>query len=171
MDSSFKDGLARLQATRVRDGDRRIIAEARRHVYAFAWPFAKREPDRCLPPSKASPASTRSCAVVSDEFVPVAEVRDIAPGTGSAVVVGDREIALFNVAGTFYAIDNTCPHQGGPLAEGWIEGNVVTCPWHAWTFRMKDGTMTLGDFARVDAFDVRVENDVVAVCRTPRPES
>ncbi len=105
---------------------------------------------------------------MSDEFVAVARTADIAPGKGAAVLVGDREIALFNVGGAFYAIDNTCPHQGGPLADGWIEGDTVTCPWHAWCFRMKDGTMTLGDYATVDAFDVRVDGDVVTVSRTPR---
>jgi NAD(P)H-dependent nitrite reductase small subunit len=105
---------------------------------------------------------------VSDQFVPVARIADVAPGTGSAVTIGDREIALFNVGGTFYAIDNTCPHQGGPLAEGWIEDDLVTCPWHAWCFRMSDGKMTLGDYASVDTFDVRIDGDVVAVSRTPR---
>jgi NAD(P)H-dependent nitrite reductase small subunit len=109
--------------------------------------------------------------VQDDNFVTVAHVADVAPGTGKAVVVGDREIALFNVDGTFYALDNTCPHQGGPLAEGWIEGETVTCPWHAWCFTMRDGKMTLGDYASVDAFDVRVEGDVVMVSRTPRGEA
>ncbi len=98
----------------------------------------------------------------------VARVADVAPGSGKAVVVGEREIALFNSGGVFYALDNTCPHQGGPLAEGWIEGDTVTCPWHAWCFRMADGKMTLGDYASVDAFEVRVAGDEVAVSRTPR---
>ena len=104
-----------------------------------------------------------------DDFVTVARVADVAPGTGKAVVAGDGEIALFNVEGRFYALDNTCPHQGGPLAEGWIEGTLVTCPWHAWTFKLDDGKMTLGDYASVDTFDVRVERDEVQVNRTPRP--
>jgi NAD(P)H-dependent nitrite reductase small subunit len=109
---------------------------------------------------------------VSDEFVTVAHVNDVAPGTGKAVVVGSREIALFNVGGRFYALENTCPHQGGPLADGWIDGAEVTCPWHAWTFRLADGGMTLGDYARVDAFEVRIDGEAVLVSRTPRaPEA
>jgi NAD(P)H-dependent nitrite reductase small subunit len=107
---------------------------------------------------------------VADDFVTVARAADVAPGTGKTVVVDQREIALFNVAGTFYALDNTCPHQGGPLAEGWIEGLTVTCPWHAWCFKLTDGKMTLGDYAAVDAFDVRVEGGMVQVRRTPRTE-
>jgi nitrite reductase (NADH) small subunit len=107
---------------------------------------------------------------VSDEFVTVARVADVAPGTAKTVVVGEREIALFNVDGTFYALDNTCPHQGGPLAGGWIDGTRVTCPWHAWTFELTTGGMTLGDFARVDTFEVRIDCEVVRVARRPRAE-
>jgi NAD(P)H-dependent nitrite reductase small subunit len=105
---------------------------------------------------------------VADEFVAVARVADVAPGTGKTVVVGEREIALFNAGGRFYALDNTCPHQGGPLAEGWIEGETVTCPWHAWCFKLADGKMTLGDYASVESFDVRVDGDVVLVSPAPR---
>jgi nitrite reductase (NADH) small subunit/3-phenylpropionate/trans-cinnamate dioxygenase ferredoxin subunit len=104
------------------------------------------------------------------EFVPVANVSDVAPGSATTVVIDGREIALFNIAGSFYALDNTCPHQGGPLAEGWIEGATVTCPWHAWCFKLTDGKMTLGEFASVDAFAVRIEGERVAVSRTPKPE-
>lgn len=106
---------------------------------------------------------------MNDDFVTAAQVADVAPGTGKAVIVGEREIALFNVGGRFYALDNTCPHQGGPLAEGWLDGAVVTCPWHAWTFKLSDGKMTLGDFAGVDTFEVRVEGDDVRISRTPKP--
>lgn len=106
---------------------------------------------------------------VSEEFVTVARIADVPPGTGKAVVVGEREIALFHVDDTFYALDNTCPHQGGPLAEGWIENCAVTCPWHAWTFKLTDGKMTLGDYAMVDTFDVRVAGEEIMVSRTPRP--
>ena len=98
----------------------------------------------------------------------VARVADIVPGSAKAVAVGDRGIALFNVDGTFYALDNTCPHQGGPLAEGWIEDCAVTCPWHAWTFKLADGKMTLGDYAAVDSFEVRVAGDEVQISARPR---
>jgi nitrite reductase (NADH) small subunit len=101
------------------------------------------------------------------EFVPVAKVSDVAPGSATTVVIDGREIAVFNVGGAFYALDNTCPHQGGPLAEGWIEGLTVTCPWHAWCFRLTDGKLSLG-LEGVDAFAVRVEGDVVSVARSPK---
>ncbi len=69
----------------------------------------------------------------------VAETMDVAPGTGKVVEVEGRSIALFNVAGTFYAIDNTCSHEGGPLGEGELAGEIVTCPWHGATFNVKTG--------------------------------
>jgi NAD(P)H-dependent nitrite reductase small subunit len=105
-----------------------------------------------------------------DGFVTVAHVAGVPPGTARTVLVGEREIALFNVGGEFYALDNTCPHQGGPLAEGWIEGRTVTCPWHAWCFKLTDGKMTLGDYASVETFEVRIDGDRVRISRTPRPE-
>jgi nitrite reductase (NADH) small subunit len=108
--------------------------------------------------------------VTTEPFVPVGAAGDIAPGTAKTVVVDKREIAVFNVGGTFYALENYCPHQGASLAEGWIDAKdaTITCPWHAWCFNLTDGTMTLGAFARVDAFDVRVEDGQVSVASKPR---
>jgi NAD(P)H-dependent nitrite reductase small subunit len=105
---------------------------------------------------------------VSDEFVRVAQVADVAEGTATSVLVGEREVALFHVDGTFYALQNRCPHQGAPLCEGRITGQTVTCPWHAWTFRLEDGRMPAG-FSIIDSFDVRVDGGTVAVRATPRP--
>ena len=102
------------------------------------------------------------------KFVPVAQAAEIPLGQARAYVVGDREIALFNVDGTFYAIENSCPHQGGPLAEGFLDGHVVTCPWHAWCFDVTSGAMTLGGYTSVDAFDVTVDGSTIAVATEPR---
>jgi nitrite reductase/ring-hydroxylating ferredoxin subunit len=101
-------------------------------------------------------------------FVKVANVADIPPGKAMSCVVGDYEVALFNVAGSFYAIENSCPHQGGPLAEGWFEGKTVVCPWHAWCFDVTTGNMTLGEFATVPAFEVQVEGSTIAIASEPR---
>ena len=109
--------------------------------------------------------------MTSESFVPVGPAADIKPGTAKTVSVDGREIAVFNVDGTFYAVDNYCPHQGGLLSEGWLEGTTITCPWHAWCFNLTDGEMTIGKFASVDVYDVRVEDGQVSVSRTPRPEA
>jgi nitrite reductase (NADH) small subunit len=70
----------------------------------------------------------------------LADIKDIIPGKGMVVSLSDgREIALFNVEGKIYALDNACPHMGGPLGEGEIEGSIVTCPWHGWQFEIESG--------------------------------
>ena len=73
------------------------------------------------------------------KLVKVAEAKEVAPGTGKVVGAEGRSIALFNVAGAFHAIDNTCNHQGGPLGEGELSGEVVTCPWHNTEFNVRTG--------------------------------
>lgn len=71
----------------------------------------------------------------------LANKKDIPPGQARIVRIPDgREIALFNIEGEIYALDNECPHMGGPLGEGEIEECKVTCPWHAWQFDIKTGT-------------------------------
>ena len=104
------------------------------------------------------------------EFVRVAHAGAVPPGTSYSVVVGRYEIALFNVSGTIYALENSCPHQGGPLADGFLEGALVTCPWHAWCFDVRTGKMTLGDFAAVRRFEVRLENGSIFVATEPTEE-
>lgn len=73
------------------------------------------------------------------EFVKVAEVKDITAGMGIMVELDGERIALFNVNGTFHAIGDTCTHAGGPLSEGDLEGDTVTCPWHGAQFDVTTG--------------------------------
>lgn len=75
------------------------------------------------------------------EFVKVAAAAEIPPGKARAVDAGGKRIALFNVDGTFHAIDDTCTHRGGPLSEGTVEGTEVTCPWHGAVFDVTSGTV------------------------------
>lgn len=71
----------------------------------------------------------------------LARCEDIPPGKKMIANLEDgREIAIFNCDGEFYALDNVCPHMGGPLGEGEMEGCMVVCPWHGWQFNIKDGT-------------------------------
>ena len=65
------------------------------------------------------------------QFVKVASTADLAPGEARCVEVSGKKIALFNLEGSFYAIDDTCTHRGGPLSEGEVSGEEVTCPWQA----------------------------------------
>lgn len=91
------------------------------------------------------------------DYVRVAGTADVAPGTGITAEVGERSLAVFNVAGTFHVIDNTCVHRGGPLGEGDLEGEVVTCPWHAWQFNVTTGKCINNPAACVKSYPVSVE--------------
>ncbi|MDQ6929283.1 MAG: Rieske 2Fe-2S domain-containing protein [Candidatus Eremiobacteraeota bacterium] len=101
------------------------------------------------------------------EFVVVAQVGDIDVRSSRAFTVGKYEVAIFHVDGNFYALEDACPHQGGPLSEGFLEGTMVTCPWHAWCFDVRSGKMSLGDFAAVPRFEVRVEGNSILVRTEP----
>jgi nitrite reductase/ring-hydroxylating ferredoxin subunit len=97
-------------------------------------------------------------------FTKVAAVADVPVGTARQVTVNGRTVALFNVNGTFYALDDTCPHAGGPLSEGDVEGEEVTCPWHAARFDLTTGK-NLCPPARqgVPAYPVQVVGDEVQI--------
>ena len=97
------------------------------------------------------------------EFVRVAKVGDVPSGEGRVVIVGEKEIALFRVGDAYHAIGNTCLHQGGPLGEGWIDGRIVSCPWHGWTYDVTTGACTLAPGAQVPSYPVKVEGDDIYV--------
>ncbi|MBA3513759.1 MAG: non-heme iron oxygenase ferredoxin subunit [Pyrinomonadaceae bacterium] len=98
------------------------------------------------------------------EFVKVAKMAEIAPGQAKMVEVNDKEIALFNVDGSFYAIDNACTHVGGPLSEGELDGPQVTCPLHGSIFNVTTGEVLGPPAARgVTRYNTRVEGDDVEV--------
>ena len=96
------------------------------------------------------------------EFVKAAKTSDLGPGQARLVEVKGKPIALFNVDGKFFAVDNTCTHRGGRLAEGEISGYEVTCPWHGATFDVRTGEVVGPPAPRaVPCYGVRVsETDV-----------
>jgi nitrite reductase (NADH) small subunit/3-phenylpropionate/trans-cinnamate dioxygenase ferredoxin subunit len=73
------------------------------------------------------------------EYVTVGHIDDVPPGQVRLVVVDGRAWALANVDGSFFAVDNNCPHNGGPLAKGELEDRVLTCPWHGWRWDVASG--------------------------------
>lgn len=76
----------------------------------------------------------------------------------------NKEIALFNLEGVFYAIDNSCPHSTGPLVEGHLYGTTVTCPWHGSQFDVTTGQCQAGPaLQRVTTYPVRVEDNVLFI--------
>ena len=97
------------------------------------------------------------------EYVPVLAVAELLPGQAAEVKVGDKAVALFNVGGTFYAITNLCPHRGGPLGQGFVEGSQVSCPWHNYTFDVTTGENVVNAELKVPCYDVKVEDGRVFV--------
>jgi 3-phenylpropionate/trans-cinnamate dioxygenase ferredoxin subunit len=98
------------------------------------------------------------------EFVPVAKVADVPDPGKELVEVGDHLIALFHVDGKFYAIDDVCTHDGGPLAHGTLEDHTIACPRHGAKFDIRTGAaLTMPATKPTASYEVKVEGDVVLV--------
>lgn len=95
---------------------------------------------------------------------PVCSLGDLPPGTGKAFDVGGRRLAFFNVAGRIFAIDDACPHDGGPLSEGALAGTTITCPWHEAEFDVSCGKVLCSPAVEdVRTYPVTVTGDAVEV--------
>lgn len=97
-------------------------------------------------------------------FVKVATTSELAPGQAKKVEVQGKAIALFNLGGSYHAIDDTCTHRGGPLSEGQVQGDIVTCPWHGAKFKVTSGEV-LGPPARagVASYPTRITGSDIEV--------
>ena len=95
--------------------------------------------------------------------VRVAAVADVPPGEGRVVDADGRQLAVFNVDGAFHAIDNACPHRGGPLGDGDLEGTTVSCPWHAWRWDVTTGANVNNPVLRVACVPLAVEDGALWV--------
>ncbi len=101
---------------------------------------------------------------VVDGFVTVARVGEIPAGGVKVVRFEDQPVAIFNVAGEFYAMDDICTHDGGPLAQGFLEGEVIECPRHGAKFNVTTGAVvSLPAVAPVPTYSVRVRGEEIQV--------
>ena len=102
-----------------------------------------------------------------DGYLPLAKLADVPSDAGLAVEIAGREIALFRLGDghseEVLAIDNVCPHQGAPLAQGQCENGVVTCPWHQWTFDGRSGACLEGGGPGVRNYPVKLRDGQVCV--------
>ena len=96
-------------------------------------------------------------------FVTIAQVEEVPVGAGVERTVEGRIIALYHTGESFYALDGICPHTGGPLGEGRLQGCVVTCPWHGWQFDVTNGVHCLNDRLQQTTYTVRVEGSDVQI--------
>lgn len=96
-------------------------------------------------------------------FVLAGKKADVASGTIREFQVGGKAVALANVNGEFHAIDNVCLHRGGPLADGPLEGNIVTCPWHGWEYDVRTGRVGQNPSAGVACYPVEIRGEEIFV--------
>ena len=96
-------------------------------------------------------------------FQRAAKQNEIPEGTVHEVHLEGLTIALANVAGKFYALNNSCLHRGGPLGQGQLSGTVLTCPWHGWQYQISTGQVTFNPEMRLDTYPVELRDDEVWV--------
>ncbi len=84
-------------------------------------------------------------------------------GEAREAMCGGRLICIANSGGTLSAMDNVCPHRGGPLGQGIVEDSKLICPWHAWAFDVKTGVAVHTPKAKVDMYEIRVVGEDVLV--------
>lgn len=97
------------------------------------------------------------------EWIRVAAVSDVPPGSCGEFVASGRVVALYNVEGQYYALDGICPHQGGPLGKGSLCGSIVTCPWHGFQFDVTTGQHPTSKSLTHPIFPVKVESGEILV--------
>jgi nitrite reductase/ring-hydroxylating ferredoxin subunit len=103
-------------------------------------------------------------SALSDDFVNVADTKDIQPSQMKEVEVNGEKLCVANAEGKYYAIGNVCTHLGGPLAQGKLEGYEVQCPWHGSRFDIRTGRVARPPAIRPEpTYEIKVENDNVLV--------
>lgn len=97
-------------------------------------------------------------------FVRAAGTEDIAAGHGALIDVDGVTLAVFNAGGgRFHATSPLCPHENGPLAEGWIEGDAVVCPWHGFDFELGTGKCRVDNDFTIAVYKVRIMGSSIEV--------
>ena len=96
-------------------------------------------------------------------FVRTVKVAEVPAGTIRELQVEGKAVALANVGGKIFAINNTCLHRGGPLGQGVMDGNVVTCPWHGWQYDVTTGKISQNPTVGVDCYKVEVRGEDIFV--------
>lgn len=92
------------------------------------------------------------------------KLRDFPPGTPRAIQAGGKHLCVVNANGALHAVDELCPHRGGPLSEGTLEGTTLACPWHGAKFDILTGAVVAQPAPRgLKRYPVTVEGDDVVV--------
>jgi 3-phenylpropionate/trans-cinnamate dioxygenase ferredoxin subunit len=104
----------------------------------------------------------------AEKYVPVAKTSDIAPGTVQVFEVDGRAVGVAHVDGKFYAFADVCTHDGGPVAEGELDGCQIECPRHGARFDITTGAvLSMPAVTPLPVYDLKIENDQILVSRLP----
>ncbi len=106
---------------------------------------------------------TNQESAVQQRWTDVADLANVQQSGAIEVVVDGQIIAVFWHAGTLFAIDGMCAHQGGPIAKGSVQGGCVTCPWHGWQYELATGIQTINRQPLQRTYPVRICGDRVEV--------
>jgi nitrite reductase (NADH) small subunit len=96
-------------------------------------------------------------------FIKVASTSEVPPGEMIEILHEGDPYAVCNVAGNIRALYGTCPHEGGPLGQGALDGPMISCPWHCWQFDSATGVCIFGDELAIATYPVRVEDGDIYV--------
>mgnify|MGYP001563145358 CR=1 FL=1 len=101
----------------------------------------------------------------------VCSMEEVPAGTAYSYQVNNVVVAVFNIEGQYYAINDACPHAGASLSAGYLDGCVVSCPLHAWRFDVRDGTWVDNPCIATDAYPVTIQDgDLFIEFKEPQPE-
>lgn len=117
-----------------------------------------------ISPTESRSNDAKSVDENTRRLITVGHVADVPPGRGATVqLLTGREIALYNIAGEFYAIENFCPHKGATLADGKLYGHSVTCDLHGWRFDVRTGACITNRSRPVETFEVVIEDGLIKI--------
>lgn len=97
------------------------------------------------------------------DYIAVTTTEEVPSGCCKVVQLQQRFVAVFNVDGAFHAIDHECPHEGGPLGAGEVDGRIVLCPWHGWAFDVATGRCPTSPDVSVERFPLRVVGNEIQI--------
>ena len=97
------------------------------------------------------------------DFIEVANIKEISENQAKIIEHNEKQIAIFNINGNFYAISNVCLHRGGPIGEGFVNEFNITCPLHGWQYDLKTGQCNTAPGAKLETYQLKVEGDKILI--------
>lgn len=96
-------------------------------------------------------------------WIAVGSIEAFPVGTVASVKVADKQVAICHDGDEFFAVENNCPHKGGPLGQGWLKGAIVTCPWHRFRFDLRRSCSVTNEAMQVCTYPTQVEDGVLKI--------